>query len=184
MPVQHANDRILRAMRRGETQETLFAKVALLRERVPGIVLRTTVMVGFPGETDGEFRELLDFLGETEFDHVGVFTFSAEEGTPAAEMPDQVDEAVKNSRLLTILHHLDKLNRRTMTRLLDTDTEAILDRPSTEFVGFFQGRTPGQGIDVDGVTYVRGKGLREGEIVPVRIIDFKDQDLFAERRES
>jgi len=184
MPIQHANDRILQAMRRGETKATLHEKVSMLRKRVPGIVLRTSVIVGFPGETDQQFEELLDFLVEADFDHVGAFTFSAEEGTPAAELPEQVDESLKNRRLLTLLHHLDKASRRRMSRHLDTETEAILDRPSDLYIGFMQGRTPGQGIDVDGVTYVRGSGLRQGEIVPIRIIDFKDQDYFAERKET
>jgi len=184
MPIQHANDGILKAMRRGETKKTSREKVALLRERGPGIVLRTSVIVGFPGEGEEEFEELADFLGEMDFDHVGVFTFSAEEGTAAAELPGQVDERDKNQRLLMVLHQLDKLKERKMVRALDTETEVILDRRSGMYVDFMQGRTPGQGVDVDGVTYVRGNGLEVGRIVPVKIIDFKDQDYFAERKES
>jgi ribosomal protein S12 methylthiotransferase len=184
MPIQHVNDRILKSMRRGETKETIREKIGLLRERVSGIVLRTSVIIGYPGEGEKEFQELVDFLLEVEIDHVGVFTFSAEEGTPAAELPDQVGESEKNRRLLTVLHHLDKLKEKKMAESLDAETDVIIDRPSDIFVDFMQGRTPGQGIEVDGVTYVRGNGLRPGEIVPARIIDFKDQDYFAERKET
>jgi ribosomal protein S12 methylthiotransferase len=184
MPIQHVNDRILKSMRRGETKGTIREKINLLRSKVPAIALRTSVIIGYPGEGEDEFQELVDFLLEVKIDHVGVFTFSAEEGTPAAELPGQVDESEKNRRLLTVLHHLDKLKEKKMAESLDSETEVIIDRPSDVFVDFMQGRIPGQGIEVDGVTYVRGNGLKTGEIVPATIIDFKDQDYFAERKEA
>jgi tRNA A37 methylthiotransferase MiaB len=137
-------------------------------------------LVGFPGETDREFQELMDFLTDADFEHVGVFAFSREEGTPAAEMPNQVDEETKTHRHLAMLHHLDKLARRTMARHLDTRTEAIIDGASEVYPDFMKGRTWRQGIDVDGVTYVRGRGAKAGRIVPIRIFDYKDQDFFAE----
>lgn len=181
MPIQHVSNRILKAMRRGETRETLIEKTSLLRSEIPEIALRTTVMVGFPGETEAEFRELTAFLTEIEFEHVGVFAFSREEGTPAAELPDQVDEETITKRHLEILHHLDKLARTMMARRLDTTAEAIVDGPSEIYPDFMKGRIWTQGLEVDGVTYIRGDDIEIGEIIPVKLIDYKDQDFFAER---
>ena len=98
MPIQHGSDRILTLMRRPERRETILERVGWLREAIPGLTLRTTVIVGFPGETDEDFREMLELLDEVQFERVGAFTYSIEEGTRAAELPDHVPQDVMDDR--------------------------------------------------------------------------------------
>jgi ribosomal protein S12 methylthiotransferase len=184
MPIQHGSDRILQLMRRPERRKTILERVDRLRDAVPGVTLRTTVIVGFPGETEADFREMLDLLEEVEFDRVGAFTYSVEEGTRAAEMDGAVDEEVKEERLERLMEiqrdiSFDKnlaLVGRTMTALLDRRVD---DDPEYGAVA----RIAAQALDVDGVTNVRGGGeLVPGEMVEVEIVDALDYDLVAEVR--
>src|SRR5690606_7452836 len=103
MPIQHGNDSVLRRMRRPERQATIRERVAWLRDAIPDVALRTTVIVGFPGESDEEFDDMLGLLEEIRFDHLGAFAYSEEEDTPAAQMSDQVDAAVRRERLERVL---------------------------------------------------------------------------------
>src|SRR5688500_2850304 len=103
MPIQHGSDRMLKAMRRPERQETIRERVGWLRASIPDLSLRTTLIVGFPGETDDDFEEMLALLEEVRFDRVGAFTYSQEENTRAADLPDQVPDAVKRERLERLL---------------------------------------------------------------------------------
>src|SRR5262249_2620859 len=109
MPIQHAADDVLRRMRRGVSSQRMAEIVAALREAIPGATLRTTVLVGFPGETDLAFERLLDFLEGTRFDRVGVFTYSAEEGTPAAALPDPVPAEVAAERARLVEEVSDRI---------------------------------------------------------------------------
>lgn len=182
MPIQHGSDRMLQLMRRPERRATILERVAWLREAVPDLTLRTTVIVGFPGETDDDFRAMVDLLEEIEFDRVGAFTYSVEEGTRAADMPDHVPEAVRNERLEDLMEvqrgisfdkNLDLVGRREtvmVDRLVDDDPE---------FVAI--ARTVAQALDVDGVTNIRGaKGIEPGMMLDVDIVDALDYDLVAE----
>jgi ribosomal protein S12 methylthiotransferase len=179
MPIQHGSDRILRAMRRPERQATIRERVRWLREAVSDLTLRTTVMVGFPGETDEDFRRMLDLLEEIRFDRVGAFTYSVEEGTRAAKMEDQVPEEVKRERLETLMDvqrgisfdlNLEAVGRRT-TALVDRVVE---DDPEYAF----QARTVSQALDVDGVTHLPpAPGVEPGDLVEVEIVDALDYDL-------
>jgi ribosomal protein S12 methylthiotransferase len=184
MPIQHGSDRVLKIMRRPERSETIRERVSWLREAIPGLTLRTTVIVGFPGETDEDFREMLDLLEEIEFERVGAFTYSVEEGTPAADMDGHLPEAVKAERLEELMDvqrgvsfdkNLDLVGRRTLAlvdHVLDDDDEfgAVA-------------RTEAQAIEVDGVTNIRlGEELTPGEMVEVEIVDALDYDLVAEVR--
>src|SRR5258708_35785901 len=99
MPIQHGNDRMLKLMRRPERKDTIRSKVSWLREAVPGIAVRTTALVGFPSETQAEFQELLEFVDEMQFDRLGVFAYSPQQGTRAAELADDVPEGVKRERV-------------------------------------------------------------------------------------
>jgi len=184
MPIQHGSDRILRLMRRPERRKTILDRVAWLRDAIPDLTLRTTVIVGFPGETEGDLREMLDLLEEVEFDRVGAFTYSVEEGTPAADMHDQVPEEVRNERLEELMEvqrgiSFDKnleLVGRTMTALVDRTVD---DDPEFGAVA----RTVAQALDVDGVTNIRGgEELKPGSMVQVEIVDALDYDLVAEVR--
>jgi len=184
IPIQHGSDRMLQLMRRPERRATILERVAWLREAVPGITLRTTVMVGFPGETDDDFHALLDLLEEVSFDRVGAFTYSVEEGTRAADMDGHLDEDVKQERLEELMElqrgisfdrNLEMVGRRAtalVDRLVDDDPEHVATA-----------RTVAQALDVDGVTWVRGPArAAPGDMVEVEIVEALDYDLVAEVR--
>lgn len=182
MPIQHGSDRLLEVMRRPERRETIRERVAWLREAVPDLTLRTTVIVGFPGETDEDFREMLDLLEEISFERVGAFTYSVEEGTRAAEMPGHVPEDIKADRLEELMElqrgiSFEKnlaLVGRTMTALVDEGVEDDAEHIAVA-------RTAAQALDVDGVTHIRGDApLAPGTMLDVRIVDALDYDLVAE----
>jgi ribosomal protein S12 methylthiotransferase len=182
VPIQHGSDRILTLMRRPERQGTIRERVGWLREAVPDLTLRTTVIVGFPGETDDDFRQMLDLLDEVRFERVGAFPYSVEEGTRAAEMPGRVpddivqerlEEVMELQRIVSLERNLEGVGRRVEV-LVDT----VLD-DDPEFVAV--GRTVGQAIDVDGVTHLRGaQGLRAGDLIVGTVKEAFDYDLIAD----
>jgi ribosomal protein S12 methylthiotransferase len=182
MPIQHGSDRMLEAMRRPERRRTILERVGWLREAVPDLTLRTTVIVGFPGETEDDFRAMLDLLDEVQFERVGAFTYSVEEGTRAADMPDHVDDDVMVERLEEVMElqrgiSLDR-NLATLGRTMDV----LVDQPvddDPELVAV--GRTVAQAIDVDGVTHLRAAApLVAGQLVRAKIVEAYDYDLVAE----
>jgi ribosomal protein S12 methylthiotransferase len=182
MPIQHGSDRMLEAMRRPERRETILERVGWLRDAVPGLTLRTTVIVGFPGESDADFREMLELLDEVRFERVGAFTYSVEEGTRAADMLGQVDEDVMSERLEEVMElqrgvSLDR-NMAAVGSALDVLVDRVIDDdPDFQAVG----RTQGQAIDVDGVTHLRAEmAVTPGQIVRATIVDAEDYDLVAE----
>ena len=184
VPIQHASDRILRAMERPYSKGDLERLFEELRSRIDDLVLRTTVMVGFPGETDEEFRELVDFIEEVSFDHVGVFSYSPEKGTKAFSLKRRVPERVAEERkdeLLTI--QLDISHERLGARL-GSEIEVLVDsaagdegRPHPDVE--WEGRFYGQAYDVDGITYLKGGPARPGELVRARVIEAEPYDLVA-----
>lgn len=165
MPMQHASDTVLSRMRRPERKKSIRERVQHLREAVPELAIRTTCIVGFPGETEDDFDQLLEFLEEIRFDRVGAFTYSPQEGTRAAELPDDVPDTLKRERMerLTELQRAitaERYEQRTGTR-----SAAIVDRVSPEGV---QARLPWQADDIDGVTWLSGS-LAPGTIVDVTV---------------
>jgi ribosomal protein S12 methylthiotransferase len=182
MPIQHGSDRMLALMRRPERRKTIVERVGWLRDAVPGLTLRTTVIVGFPGETDEDFREMLSLLEEVEFDRVGAFTYSVEEDTRAADMPDHLDEAEKNDRLEELMEMQRAISFEKNLELVGHRTTVLVDRtvdddPEYDAVG----RTVGQALDIDGVTHLRGgAALQPGRMVEVEIVDALDYDLIGE----
>ncbi len=184
MPIQHGSDRILRLMRRPERRATILDRVAWLREAIPGITLRTTVIVGFPGETDDDFRQLLELLEEVEFDRVGAFAYSLEEGTRAAEMDGHLDEDVKRDRLEELMELQRGISFDRNLAMLGRRATALVDRRSTDDPGYVaQARTTAQALDVDGVTWLKGPASpAPGAIVEVEIVEALDYDLVAEVR--
>ncbi len=182
MPLQHGSDRILERMRRPERQDTVRERVRWLRDSVDDLTLRTTVIVGFPGETDEDIDIMLDFMEEMRFDRVGAFTYSVEEGTLAAAMPDHVPRELASERLERVMEgqraisrvsNLDWVGRRTRV-LVDSLEPGPAD--GNAIVGV--GRTPGQAYEVDGHTALSGqRRVREGDIVEVEIVDADDYDL-------
>jgi ribosomal protein S12 methylthiotransferase len=181
MPLQHGSDRMLQAMRRPERRATILERAGWLRDAIPDLTLRTTVIVGFPGETEEDFQELVELLEEIRFERVGAFAYSIEEGTLAAEMPDQLPDSVKRERLETLMdvqraisldRNLDQVGR-VHTVLVD---RVLSDDEDDEYGAV--ARTQGQASDVDGVTHiVRGPELRPGQMVRVEIVDALEYDL-------
>ncbi|MEX2467598.1 MAG: 30S ribosomal protein S12 methylthiotransferase RimO [Gemmatimonadota bacterium] len=187
MPIQHGSDRMLERMRRPERQATIRERVSWLREAVPELTLRTTVIVGFPGETDEDFQELLELLEEIEFDRVGAFGYSVEEGTRAVDLPDHVPESLIQERLEALMEVQRGISFDRNLALVGTRTRALVDRVTPEEDDFVATvRTVAQALDVDGVTnVVRGSlveppDLEVGSFVDVEIVDALDYDLVAE----
>ena len=167
IPLQHVDETLLRAMNRRGSREAFTDLLALIRTRFPLIALRTTFIVGFPGETDELFDELCDFVAEADFDYVGVFAFSPEEGTKAADLPEQVDEEIKLERLRTLRELADTVSQTRLARFVGSKLDVLV--LGREEDGQIFGRSHYQAPDVDGVTFVDEGAI--GEIVPVRIED-------------
>lgn len=179
MPIQHASDRILRAMRRPERAGRLREKVAWLRASVPDVSLRTTVIVGFPGEEEDDFEALLDFLREAEFDHLGAFAFSPQAGTPAAERAGAVPEEVKAERWTRVLDVQQAVASARNADWIGRTVEALVDEVSAAGALL---RTRGQAYEIDGRVEAAAlpASARPGDRWRVRITGADDRDLFAE----
>ncbi len=182
LPLQHASAEVLRRMRRPGNRETYDKLLARIRARVPGVTLRTTFIVGFPGETEQDVEALLDFVRATEFDHVGVFTYSHEEGTRAHALDDDVPAGVKaarRDRVMRLQKHI--VARKHKTRLGET-VRVLVDGPSPESPLVLQGRLEGQAPDIDAVVYLSDcdpATLASGQMVSVRVTGAKGYDLVA-----
>jgi ribosomal protein S12 methylthiotransferase len=177
MPMQHASDAVLRRMRRPERQATQRERVRRIRDVVPDVSIRTTCIVGFPGETDADFQQLLDFLEETRFDRVGAFTYSAQEGTRAWSMPDDVPDDVKRERLERLTELQRVITAERYEGHVGKRTRVLVDRSADES-GRAQARAPWQADDVDGVTRVV-TGASPGDFVEVEITAVEDDYDFA-----
>nr|WP_297178077.1 30S ribosomal protein S12 methylthiotransferase RimO [uncultured Agathobaculum sp.] len=184
IPLQHVSRRILRAMHRPGGGEEFAALIEKLRDRIPGLTLRTSLIVGLPGETEEEFAELCTFLQETQIERVGVFEFSPEEGTEAAELPDQIDEEVKAQRRLIVEELqsgvLDDYNTSRHGETMDVLCEGWDDEQQLWF-----GRTYADSVEVDGHVYFEADdGPQEGELVRVRITESLGPDLLGVRQKG
>jgi ribosomal protein S12 methylthiotransferase len=175
IPLQHINDRILRAMRRERSGRSLRALIARLRRRIPDLVLRTSFIVGFPGETDAEFAELLDFVEEAAIDHVGVFRYSREEGTPAATLAGQVPETVKRRRYRALMQAQARVAAASNAARVGRVEEALVCRVDER--ARVLGRTRGQAPDIDGTIVLEGAEPAPGDLVQARIVEAGTYDL-------
>jgi len=179
MPIQHATDRMLERMRRPERVRTLRAKLAWLRGAVPDLAIRTTCLVGFPGETDEDFRALLAFLEEAQFDRMGAFAYSPQEGTRAMQYQDDVEEIVKQDRLAEVVEVQRAISAERLERFVGREVDVLVDRLEDE-EGIKVGRVQWQADDVDGVTYLeRGGWAEPGGFVRARITASEDYDFQA-----
>ena len=175
LPIQHISNNILKMMARKTNKETIIDKIDLLREKVPGITLRTSLIVGFPGETEEDFNELCSFLKDYKLDNVGVFTYSQEEGTAAAKLPNQIDEDVKIKRKETLMNIqrgiVRDLNKLKIGNIYDT----IIDGNTGEY---YIGRNYEMAPEIDGLIYVtKKKTLKKGDIIKVKITNVMEYDL-------
>lgn len=177
LPLQHINNTMLKRMQRRVSREETELLIGKLRERIPNLVLRTTFIVGFPGETDEQFQELLDFAVQAKFERMGVFTYSYEADTPAARLPDHVPEDVKEARRTALMAAQQEVafgwNARQSGRRLDV----LLDVPVEGERNAWIGRSYADAPDVDGVVYVTGRKLAAGQIVPCEIVGHRGYDL-------
>jgi ribosomal protein S12 methylthiotransferase len=185
LPLQHASDAVLRRMKRPGTGRAYEGLLAGLRRRIPGVALRTTFIVGFPGETDSEFEELTAFVRAIEFDHVGVFTYSHEEGTSAFGLADDVPARVKHKRRNHLMREQRAIVARAQRRRLGATARVMVDGPSAEHELVSTGRLPGQAPEIDPLVYFTEtdpSALRPGEIIDAEIVGSRDYDLLARPR--
>ena len=178
MPLQHINDAVLSRMKRKVTRAQTLELLCRLRDRVPGIALRTTLIAGSPGETDQEHAELVDFVRAGWFEHMGVFPYSAEPGTPMGRMAGQVPEKVKLARLEELMLTQQEVVFARNAARLGESTEVLVDGPHAG--GGYVGRSRSQAPEIDSVTFVSSeRQLHAGEIVDVTVTDYQHYDLVA-----
>ena len=166
MPIQHTSDRVLSLMNRRLTKSKLYDLMAKLRSKIPGLVVRTSIIVGFPSETDEEFEELCSDLRELNLDHVGVFSFSKEEGTAAAEMGGQLHPNVKRSRRKKLIELLQKQRGSKFSALVGTEVEVMIEGAAEETELLIQARMPTQAQEIDGRVLINDLGTHDPEFPP------------------
>lgn len=181
LPLQHVSGHILKAMHRPGNRESLLALIAHLRERVPGIVLRTTLMTGFPGETEEDFEELCSFVQEAQFKRLGCFAFSPEEGTPAAKLPDQIPEDVKQRRRDIVMEEQQRVSDRYNEQQIGK-TVTVLVESYDRYAECWFGRSEADAPDIDGKVFFAAPAgtVQPGDMRRIRITDTMDWDLMGE----
>lgn len=180
VPVQHASAAMLRRMRRGHGPKQLRDLVERARAFVPGVSLRTTVLVGHPGETGADMEKLLDFIRWARFRHLGVFRYSDEEGTPSFGKGPVVSARDSYNRWRGVMSAQRKIARSGNMAMIGSTVRVLVEGPADDHGYVMKGRHAGQAPEVDGVTFIVSSDARVGEIIDARIIDFKDHDLVAE----
>jgi ribosomal protein S12 methylthiotransferase len=179
MPLQHINDRMLKMMNRRHTRAETEAIIARLRESIPNLVLRTTFIVGFPGETEAEFEEMLAFVEETRFERLGVFPYSFEADTPSAKLPGHLSDEVKNERRDRIMAAQQPIAFAFNESQVGKTLDVLIDGPADLKNDLWVGRAYTDAPDVDGVAYVHGPQVREGDLVACEIVATQGYDLIA-----
>jgi ribosomal protein S12 methylthiotransferase len=188
MPLQHIHDGVLKAMRRGHASRTSRQLVDKIRARVPGVTLRTTFIVGHPGETEEAFTELVDFVREVGFDRVGVFTYSKEEGTHSATLGDEVPAKEAERRRRELMRAQRSISRKKMKAMVGSELEVLVEGPSEESEFLWSGRHAGQAPEIDGQVYLslpEGapedlRAPRAGDLVRAKVTGFADYDVAAQ----
>ncbi|MBQ2265487.1 MAG: 30S ribosomal protein S12 methylthiotransferase RimO [Oscillospiraceae bacterium] len=180
MPIQHCNDDILQRMNRRSSKAQIKDVVAKMREKMPDIVIRTTLITGFPGETEEQFNELAEFVQEMQFDRLGCFAYSQEDGTKAAEFPDQVEEEIRMHRADIIMEQQMEISAAYNEKQLDTVKTAVVEG-FDKWAECWFGRTEADAPDIDGKVFFTSENpLNIGDFVKLRIIDTLDYDLLGE----
>ncbi len=177
VPFQHASPRILKLMKRPAATERNLERIRAWRAACPDITVRSTFIVGFPGETEAEFEELLEFLGEAELDRVGCFAYSPVEGARANELPDSVPEAVKEERRARFMGLQAAISRDKLARKVGRTIDVLVDAKEGAIA---IGRSAADAPEIDGVVRVKGaKGARPGDIVRAKVMSATEHDLHA-----
>ncbi|QJA09043.1 30S ribosomal protein S12 methylthiotransferase RimO [Romboutsia sp. CE17] len=179
MPIQHASNRILKLMNRHTTKEDILAKIDMIRNNIPNATLRTTIITGFPGETEEDFEELLDFAKEVKFDRLGAFAYSREEGTAADKLPDHIDENVKEQRRERLMILQQGISQEVMANKIGKTFEVLIEEQIEKNV--YMGRTEGDAEEIDSIVYVKSKKqLHPGDFVMVEINNALEYDLMGD----
>lgn len=177
MPLQHVNDAVLKSMNRKMTRDEIETALMNIREQIPDAVIRTQFIVGFPGETNEQFEELLQFIADQQFDRVGCFKYSPEENTPGGRMENQIDEETKQYRHDAIMEVQQNISREKHRDFIDKTIEVIVEGFSEETDLLLQGRFWGQAPDIDGVVLINDGQAEVGDMVKVLITDSLEYDL-------
>lgn len=180
LPIQHIDDAVLKAMNRRTDRKKIITLIDKARDILPGVALRTSIITGFPGETEARFNRLLDFIREIRFDHLGVFTYSREEGTRASLFASRISEREKQRRRDMLMEEQAVISHHINQSLIGSRQEVLLegksDRPDYRFFGHCRRQAP----EIDGITYVRGKNLKAGQIRTCVVREAAEYDLFAD----
>ncbi len=181
VPVQHISDPVLKAMGRRDQSRDIRATLLKIKDRVPGVFLRSTVMLGFPGETEADFKQLIRFIEEGFFDYLGAFTYWPEDGSPAARFPDQISDEVKRERLQTVLATQRQLTEKRLKEKIGCRERVLIEGLSSESDLLLQGRCDFQAPEIDGLTYITEieGDLAPGTMVEAEIHEAHEFDLFA-----
>ena len=180
LPIQHISNNILKKMNRKSDHESICNLIKKLRKEIPGVVLRTTLIVGFPGETEEDFKELCDFVKESKFNRLGAFAYSREDGTPAAKFNNQIDEKIKNKRKDIIMKIQQDISKELLKEEIGKVYEVLIENIS-EDGNYYIGRSYKDVPSEDGVIYIKNNDIiMINEFVNVRIIDSMEYDLIGE----
>ncbi|MBR4694057.1 MAG: 30S ribosomal protein S12 methylthiotransferase RimO [Bacilli bacterium] len=178
LPIQHINNEVLKRMNRKSDTQSIKDLIAKLRKEIPDVILRTTLIVGFPGETEEQFKELCDFVEDSKFDRLGAFAYSAEDGTPAAKFKDQIDEKVKEQRKDKIMQIQQKISLDNLSKKVGNEYECLIEN-ITDDGEYYIGRTYMDVPSEDGVVYIKfNPEYMINEFVNVKITDSNEYDLF------
>ena len=183
LPLQHISPPVLKAMNRQYTRIGVEALMEKLRSRLPDVTLRTSMIVGFPGEKESDFKELLDFVESVKFDRLGVFTYSREEGTPAWSMKGQVQKKIKSGRMDALMSAQREISLEKNRALVGSAVSVMVEGANEDGDGFgLKGRAASQAPDVDGAVYLKGRHVEPGKIVSAIVTGAGDYDLYVEVR--
>ena len=178
IPVQHSSNEIRKQMRREGTKEELLNVINKIKKEIPNVALRTSLIVGFPGETEEQFKDLVSFIKEVKFDRLGVFQYSKEEGTKAATMNNQISKEIKEKRYNKIMEIQQNISYNKNRKFINTVSDVIIDEKiEDEFIG----RTEFDAPEIDNTVYVRGKDIEIGDLIKVKITDAFEYDLMGEK---
>ena len=182
LPLQHASNTLLASMNRYDTKEEVAALLAKLRERIPGIVIRTTFIVGFPGETDADFEELKEFVEQQRFENAGVFAYSQEEGTVAGVMPNQIDDDIKQERYHELMALQAQISEELHQETEGMELEVLVEGIEEDGSGLYYGRSYREAPDIDGLVFIENAGdVQPGDFIKVNILQGFTYESIGER---
>ncbi|MGB6607193.1 MAG: 30S ribosomal protein S12 methylthiotransferase RimO [Atribacterota bacterium] len=180
LPLQHISDKILKRMNRPVKKDYIISLINKLRDRIPNLTLRTTFMVGFPGETDKDFKELLSFVNEFRFEKLGAFIFSREEGIPAYDFPQQIPLRMKKERLTELMLTQQPISKEINSTYMGKKIEVLIDEIQSDKPKIATGRTKGDAPEIDGKVIIRTDTAQVGKIIKVKVTEALEYDLIGE----